>query len=70
VLKITANRKVGGYFMPCFASKLLDFKVLCSFETQFFRSGAIIKIVQSGALRDFFMVLGRKRWFQNRFFPK
>ena len=40
--------------MPCFASKLLDFKVLCSFETQFFRSGAIIKIAQCWRITRFF----------------
>ena len=39
-------RQDALHFMPCFASKPLNFKVQGSFEIQIFRSGDAIKFPQ------------------------
>ena len=69
VLKILATRQGACVFaLSCIQTDPLQ-GADGSFETQIFRLGAITKSRNAGALRDFFVVLGRKRWFQNRFFP-
>ena len=57
-------------FLPEFASKLLSFRVQKQFwDTDFSLRCNNEKYSNADALLYFFVVIERKRWFQNRFFP-
>ena len=57
-------------FLPEFSSKLLSFRVQKQFwDTDFSLRCNNEKSGNADAFPDFFVVIERKRWFQNRFFP-